>query len=137
MGQSSGNDTLTYVTVTLLSMSAFAFLPRQFHVGVIENNRPSDVKTAQWLTPLYLFLINLFVVPLALGGKLLATAGTSADFYVLALPLQAGKSGLTLAVFLGGFSAAIGMIMIESMTMATMISNHLLLPLVQRVKQLH
>ncbi|MEY4548223.1 MAG: hypothetical protein RL685_4418 [Pseudomonadota bacterium] len=137
MGQSSGNDTLTFVTVMLLSMSAFAFLPRQFHVGVIENNRPRDVKTAQWLIPLYLFLINLFVVPLALGGKLLAAPGTAADFYVLALPLQAGKSGLTLAVFLGGFSAAIGMIMIESMTMATMISNHLLLPLVQRVRPLH
>jgi Na+/proline symporter len=137
MGQSSGNDTLTYVTVMLLSMAAFAFLPRQFHVGVVENNRPEDVKTAQWLVPVYLVLINLFVVPLALGGKLLATPGTSADFYVLALPLQAGKSGLTLAVFLGGFSAAIGMIMIESMTMATMISNHLLLPLVQHVRRLH
>jgi Na+/proline symporter/signal transduction histidine kinase len=137
MGQSSANDTLTYVTVMLLSMAAFAFLPRQFHVGVVENNRPEDVKTAQWLTPLYLVLINLFVVPIAIGGKLLATAGTSADFYVLALPLQAGKTGLSLAVFLGGFSAAIGMIMIESMTMATMISNHLLLPAVQAIRKLH
>jgi len=136
-GKSSGNDTLTYVTVMLLSMAAFAFLPRQFHVGVVENNRPEDVKTAQWLTPLYLVLINLFVVPLALGGKMLAAPGTSADYYVLALPLQAGKSGLSLAVFLGGFSAAIGMIMIESMTMATMISNHLLLPAVQFVRKLH
>jgi Na+/proline symporter/signal transduction histidine kinase len=136
MGQSSGNDTLTYVTVMLLSMAAFAFLPRQFHVGIVENNRPEDVRTAQWLTPLYLVLINLFVVPIALGGKLLATSGTSADFYVLALPLQAGQVGLSLAVFLGGFSAAIGMVMIESMTMATMISNHLLLPAVQRIEGL-
>jgi Na+/proline symporter/chemotaxis protein histidine kinase CheA len=133
MGQSSPNDTLTYVTVMLLSMAAFAFLPRQFHVGIVENNRPDDVRTAQWATPLYLVLINLFVVPIALGGQLMAKSGTSADFYVLALPLQAGHAGLSLAVFLGGFSAAIGMVMIESMTMATMISNHLLLPLVQRL----
>ncbi len=136
MGQSSPADTLTYVTVLLLSMAAFAFLPRQFHVGVVENHRPADVRTAQWATPLYLLLINLFVVPIALGGQLLAESGTSADFYVLALPLQAGQSGLSLAVFLGGFSAAIGMVMIESMTMATMISNHLLLPIVQRVESL-
>lgn len=136
MGQSSPNDTLTYVTVMMLSMAAFAFLPRQFHVGVVENNRPDDVRTAQWATPLYLMLINLFVLPIALGGQLLAKSGTSADFYVLALPLQAGHAGLSLAVFLGGFSAAIGMVMIESMTMATMISNHLLLPLVQRVEGL-
>lgn len=136
MGQSSANDTLTYVTVMLLSMAAFAFLPRQFHVGIVENNRPDDVRTAQWLTPLYLVLINLFVLPIALGGQVLAKSGTSADFYVLALPLQAGKAGLSLAVFLGGFSAAIGMVMIESMTMATMISNHLLLPAVQRLEGL-
>jgi Na+/proline symporter/chemotaxis protein histidine kinase CheA len=136
MGQSSANDTLTYVTVMLLSMAAFAFLPRQFHVGIVENNRPEDVRTAQWLTPLYLVLINLFVLPIALGGQVLAKSGTSADFYVLALPLQAGKAGLSLAVFLGGFSAAIGMVMIESMTMATMISNHLLLPAVQRFEGL-
>jgi Na+/proline symporter/HPt (histidine-containing phosphotransfer) domain-containing protein len=136
MGQSSPNDTLTYVTVMLLSMAAFAFLPRQFHVGIVENNRPADVRTAQWATPLYLVLINLFVLPIAFGGQLIAKSGTSADFYVLALPLQAGHAGLSLAVFLGGFSAAIGMVMIESMTMATMISNHLLLPVVQRVEGL-
>ncbi|HTV23462.1 MAG TPA: hypothetical protein VMG12_32455 [Polyangiaceae bacterium] len=136
-GQSSASDTLTYVVVMLLSAAAFAFLPRQFHVGVVENNRPDDTRTAQWLTPLYLLLINLFVLPIALGGKVLATSDTVADFYVLALPLAAGKSGLSLAVFLGGFSAAIGMVMIESMAMATMISNHLLLPAAERFEGLH
>jgi Na+/proline symporter/HPt (histidine-containing phosphotransfer) domain-containing protein len=136
-GQSSASDTLTYVVVMLLSAAAFAFLPRQFHVGVVENNRPDDTRTAQWLTPLYLLLINLFVLPIALGGKVLAASGTPADFYVLALPLAAGKAGLSLAVFLGGFSAAIGMVMIESMAMATMISNHLLLPAAERFESLH
>lgn len=136
-GQSSASDTLTYVVVMLLSAAAFAFLPRQFHVGVVENNRPGDTRTAQWLTPLYLLLINLFVLPIALGGKVLATSTTPADFYVLALPLAAGKAGLSLAVFLGGFSAAIGMVMIESMAMATMISNHLLLPAAERFESLH
>lgn len=136
MGKSSPQDTLGYVTVTLLSMAAFAFLPRQFHVGVVESTTSKHVKTARWLTPLYLLAINVFVVPLALGGKMMAAKGTAADYYVLALPLQAGQHGLSLAVFVGGFSAAIGMIMIESMTMATMISNHLALPLIQAIKPL-
>jgi Na+/proline symporter len=136
-GQSSASDTLTYVVVMLVSAAAFAFLPRQFHVGVVENNRPDDTRTAQWLTPLYLLLINLFVLPIALGGKVLASSATPADFYVLALPLSAGKAGLSLAVFLGGFSAAIGMVMIESMAMATMISNHLLLPMAERFESMH
>jgi Na+/proline symporter len=136
-GQSSASDTLTYVVVMLLSAAAFAFLPRQFHVGVVENKRPDDIRTAQWLTPLYLLLINLFVLPMALGGKVLAGSDSPADFYVLGLPLAAGKAGLSLAVFLGGFSAAIGMVMIESMAMATMISNHLLLPVAERFESLH
>jgi Na+/proline symporter/two-component sensor histidine kinase len=136
-GQSSASDTLTYVVVMLLSAAAFAFLPRQFHVGIVENHRPDDIRTAQWLTPLYLLLINLFVLPIALGGQVLAASDASADFYVLALPLAAGKAGLSLAVFLGGFSAAIGMVMIESMAMATMIANHLLLPAAERLPSLH
>lgn len=137
MGRSSPTDVASFVTVTVLSAAAFAFLPRQFHVGIVENGSPKQVRTAQWLMPLYLVAINAFVVPLAFGGKMLARPGTSPDFYVLALPLQAGKSGLSLAVFMGGFSAAIGMIMIESMTMATMISNHVVMPLAQAFRPLH
>lgn len=119
MGASDPTQVLNWITVTILSMAAFV-LPRQFHVGVIENSDPSHVRTAQWLTPLYLLVINLFVIPIALGGKVLASASVSGDQYVLALPVLAGEQALSLAVFVGGFSAAIGMIMIEGMTMATM-----------------
>lgn len=133
MGQSSPSEVLVWCTVGLLSMSAFAFLPRQFHVGVIENSDDRHVQTARWMTPLYLILINVFVVPIALAGKHMGLDGVTGDQFVLALPIHAGASALSMAVFIGGFSAAIGMIMIESMTMATMISNHLLMPLIQRV----
>jgi len=122
------NQVLTWITVTLLSMSAFCFLPRQFHVGVVENDNPDHVRKSAWLTPLYLLVINIFVVPIAVGGSLLAAPGTTGDQYVLAIPIQSGQSLLSLGVFVGGFSAAIGMIMIETMTMATMISNHLVMP---------
>lgn len=136
MGRGSANQTLTWLTVTVLSMSAFAFLPRQFHVGVVENDDERNVKTAMWLTPLFLLAINVFVVPIALGGAKIGIPGMSGDEYVLALPVAGHQHGLALAVFLGGFSAAIGMIMIEGMTTATMISNHLLMPLFQKVPAL-
>lgn len=129
MGRGDTNQTLVWLTVGVLSMSAFAFLPRQFHVGVVENSDDKSIKTAMWLTPLYLLAINVLVVPIAMGGALVAAPGTPGDQYVLALPVQGGQSALSLAVFVGGFSAAIGMIMIEGMTTATMISNHLLMPL--------
>jgi Na+/proline symporter/HPt (histidine-containing phosphotransfer) domain-containing protein len=136
MGKSSSNNLLTWITVTVLSMAAFAFLPRQFHQGVIEASDSRQVRTAQWLAPLYLVAINVLVVPIALSGKVIAQPGTSPDLYLLALPLQAGKPALSIAVFVGGFSAAIGMIMIETMTIATMVSNHLLVPVLQWSRRL-
>lgn len=136
LGISSGNDVLTFATTTILSAAAFCLLPRQFHQGIIENSKPSHVKTAVWLTPLYLLAINVFVIPIAIGGKLLATKGTSPDVYVLALPLQSGHAALSVAVFLGGFSAALGMVIVETMTLATMVSNHIVLPLTIRVQAL-
>jgi Na+/proline symporter/signal transduction histidine kinase len=136
MGKISSTDLLTWCTYLLLSVSAFSFLPRQFHVGVVENSDENHVKTAMWLSPLYLFLMNIFVLPIALAGILTLPKEVSGDQYVLALPMAAGQRALSLLVFLGGFSAAIGMIMVEATAMATMISNHLLLPIIESSRKL-
>jgi PAS domain S-box-containing protein len=127
---------MTWTTYLILSMSAILFLPRQFHIAVIENFEESHIKTAMWLFPLYMFLINIFVFPIAMAGLLLGLPSAAADTFVLELPLQAGQKWLSLFVFLGGFSAAMGMVMISSMTMSTMITNHLLLPIIDRLKDL-
>ncbi|MFK5986909.1 MAG: ATP-binding protein [Pseudomonadota bacterium] len=130
-------DFSQWTMLLLLSASAFFFLPRQFHVAIIENSNPEHFKTAQWGIPLYFFLINLFVVPIALAGLLLNYPPQSADTFVLLLPLQHGSPELTLFVFLGGLSAAIGMVMISSMTLSTMIVNHLVLPIIEQIKILN
>ena len=100
---------------------------------VIENCREQHIREAMWRFPAYLFLINLFVIPIALAG-LLHTNGdtTNADFFVLQLPLENGHPWLALIVFIGGFSAAAGMVMVESVALATMILNHLLVPVILR-----
>ncbi len=120
----------TWMTYLILAMSAIMFLPRQFHISVVENSNENHIRTAMWLFPLYLFIINIFVLPIAMGGLLKGLPLENADTFVLDLPLQYGRPWLALLVFIGGFSAAISMIMISSMTMATMITNHLLLPVV-------
>jgi Na+/proline symporter/signal transduction histidine kinase len=121
---------ITWTTYLILAMSAIMFLPRQFHVLVIENFDEKHIKTAMWLFPVYMLLINIFVLPIAMGGLLKGYPAQQADNFVLALPLQAGQTWLSVLVFLGGTSAATGMIMISSITVATMITNHLLLPVV-------
>lgn len=125
---SGSNDYVTWTTLILLGMSAIMFLPRQFHVAVVENSSPRNILTAMWLFPLYMVVINVFVVPIALFGIKTGIPVQQADTYVLSIPISHGNMWMALLVFLGGFAAATGMIMIAAMTMSTMIVNHLCLP---------
>lgn len=125
-----------WLVMLLLPMFAMVLLPRQFQIAVVENTDESHLRKASWQFPLYLFLINIFVLPIALAGLLVFQGGTDPDSFVLALPLHFRQSWLGLFVFIGGFSAATGMIIVETMALAIMMSNHLLIPLLLSVKQL-
>src|SRR6186713_616007 len=126
----------TLIAMTLLSFVAFIMLPRQFHVAVVENNNEDEIKRAVWLYPLYLVLINLFVVPIALAGLLTFPAGkVDSDMFVLALPLQSGSSLLTIVAFVGGLSAATAMVIVESVALSIMVSNDLVIPFVLKRRE--
>jgi Na+/proline symporter/signal transduction histidine kinase len=120
----------------LLSCFAILLLPRQFHVTVVENHGEAEVARARWLFPTYLVAINLFVVPIAVAGLLKFSAGeVDGDMYVLALPLRAGSSLFTFAAFVGGLSAATAMVIVESVALAIMISNDIVVPLVLKRRE--
>ena len=123
---------LTWVVTTLLSGMAFLCLPRQFHVAVVEHGHPASLRTARWLFPVYLVLINLFVVPIAAGGLLMLGSQTSPDLYVLQLPLANGESWLSAFVFIGGLSAATSMVIVACMALSGMIGNELVMPYLLR-----
>lgn len=126
-------DYLNWVTYLLLSMGAIVLLPRMFHVMVVENDDERHLATAVWLLPLYLLLISLFVMPIAAAGLLLGYPVTSADWFVLYLPRDLGGPALTMLAYLGGVSAAIGMVMVACTSMALMFSNHIVLPVLGRL----
>ncbi|TBH21457.1 sensor histidine kinase [Thermus thermamylovorans] len=126
---------LSWGALVVLSGLAFLFLPRQFHVSVVENVKEEHLPKAAWGFPLYLFLINLPILPLALYGRLLLP-GENPDLYVLALPLTLGGEGIALLAFLGGVSAATAMVIVESLALSIMVSNHLLSPLLLRFRAL-
>lgn len=126
-------DFSSWFFMIVSSMMAVLFLPRQFQVSVIENTNESHLRKAIWLFPLYLLLINIFVLPIAMGGQLLLGAqGLDADTYVLALPMQSQAPWLSLFIFIGGFSAASGMIIVETIALSTMISNNMVIPALLR-----
>ncbi|AMJ59108.1 hybrid sensor histidine kinase/response regulator [Bosea sp. PAMC 26642] len=123
----------TFLTLTLLSACASLLLARQFHMTIVENRDPRDVRRAAWMFPLYLVLINLFVLPLAMAGELLMPGpGIDRDMTVLLLPLQHKAGMIALLVFVGGLSAATAMVIVASVALAIMISNHLFMPLLLR-----
>jgi Na+/proline symporter/signal transduction histidine kinase len=126
-------DPAVWVVTTLLSAFAIVLLPRQFHVAVVENHDDRGIRTAAWLFPAYLVLINLFVVPLAIVGlKVFPDGSINRDLTVLALPLKAGAHGVALLTMVGGLSAATGMVVVESVALAITISNDLVMPLLLR-----
>ncbi|MCL7929024.1 sensor histidine kinase [Halomonas llamarensis] len=126
-----------WVGMLVLAFLAFITLPRQFQVLVVENVDERHLKRASWLFPLYMLLINLFVIPITLAGLLLGEAAGNPDSFVLTLPLLAGTEALPLFVFIGGLSAATGMVIVETIALSTMVSNQLVMPLLLRLKYLH
>lgn len=118
-----------FFTQTLLAMAAIICLPRQFHTTVVENRRSSDLNKARWIFPAYLLLFTAFVVPIAMAGLLyLPEQGAQADRYILSLPIHFDQPWLVLLSFLGGVSAATGMVIVSSVALSIMVCNELVIP---------
>jgi PAS domain S-box-containing protein len=133
LGQSPTASYARWAAMLVISMMAVMFLPRQFHVLVVQNPRVRDVNAVSWSFPLYLLLINLFVLPIAFAGLLVfPEAGAQADSFILRLPLQFDNHLISVVVFLGGFSAATAMIVVDSLALSKMITNDVILPVLLR-----
>jgi len=122
-----------FIAQTLLAGVAIFCLPRQFQVVVVENTSLRDLDTARWVFPVYLGIICLLVMPIADVGLLkLAGTGTPADTFMVSLPLAEGQATLALGAYLGGFSAATSMVIVESIAISTMVCNELVMPVLLR-----
>ena len=125
-----------WFALLLLAMLSVIFLPRQFQVMVVENVDERYLKRAVWVFPLYLLLINIFVLPIALGGLLHFGVGkANPELFVLSLPLEHGYTYLALLVFVGGLSASTGMVIVEAIAVSTMVCNDLVMPVLLRTKR--
>jgi hypothetical protein len=101
-----------------------------------KNTNEKHIKTALWAFPLYLFIINIFVIPIALGS-IIKEINTSSSAFVLSFPVITNHPLLALFVFIGGISAGISMIMICSTSIALMTTNYIVLPITNKIKFLH
>jgi len=129
----SSSSSSTWLIVTVLSAICIVVLPRQFHVTVVENRSENELFRARWLLPLYLFLINLFVVPIAIAGLILIRPElANPDVFVLTVPIELNAKFITVLAYIGGLSAATAMIVVESIALAIMVCNGVVVPLLLR-----
>jgi Na+/proline symporter/nitrogen-specific signal transduction histidine kinase len=127
----------SWAWLTLLSMLAIVFLPRQFQVAVVENVNENHLGKAIWLFPLYMLAMNVFVLPVAFGGVLHFSATTvDPDTFVLTLPMAEKQEAIALLVFIGGLSAATGMVIVETIALSTMVCNDLVMPVLLRMRSM-
>lgn len=123
-----------WVSMLILAGAAIICLPRQFQIAVVEISDERNLRTASWLFPLYLFLITIFVIPIAVVGLDVLPSGADPDFFVLTLPMAADAEGLALLAFIGGFSSATSMMIVASIALSIMISNHLVMPVLLKLQ---
>ncbi|MBI1620301.1 ATP-binding protein [Aquamicrobium zhengzhouense] len=121
-----------WIATMILAASAIICLPRQFQVTVVENSDESHLRTASWAFPAYMLAMSLFILPIALYGLTTMPEGSNPDMFTLTLPLAAGQDGLALFAFIGGFSSATSMIILESIALSIMVSNHIVVPVMLR-----
>ncbi len=126
-----------WLSLMVLAMLSIICLPRQFHIAVVENVDEAHLRKAVWLFPLYLLLINVFVLPIAVAGRIeFSDAGVDPDTYVLTLPMLAQQEALALFAFIGGLSAATAMVIVETVALSTMVCNDLVMSALLRVRWL-
>ncbi|MBC55041.1 MAG: sodium:proline symporter [Gammaproteobacteria bacterium] len=129
------NGAYIFVTHMLLGALAMFVLPRQFQVNFIENTSPGELKKARWAFPLYLFAINFFILPIALGGVILAPEARTSDTFLLALPILADRPDISLIAFIGGLSTATSMVIMATLALGIMMSNDVITPLWLRARR--
>ena len=133
---SQPSEISSWLTSMVLGAIGIIALPRQFHVGIVECSDEKVLDRARWMFPLYLFVINLMVIPIAMVGVILLPIDSQADLMLLEIPVLHGNTGVAAMVFIGGFAASTGMIMVSAMTLSTMATNHIVLPVIEYIPRI-
>ncbi|NKI18001.1 PAS domain-containing protein [Spongiibacter sp. KMU-166] len=125
MAEANANDSGRMML--LLFFAAAICMPHVFHMLFAENSSSRNLVSASWGLPLYLFLISLPVLPLLWSNAAIG-ADMNGDYAALNVLNHLDSPALTLLVFIGGISAASGVIIVSTLALASMWLNHLVLP---------
>ncbi|MCM2331503.1 MAG: PAS domain S-box protein, partial [Pseudomonas sagittaria] len=117
-------------TLLLVFFASAIVMPHMFHMAFTENLNPRGLVTASWALPLFLLLMSLAVPPILWSGLRLGVA-TEPQYFTLGIGLAVENPWLVLAAYVGGLSAASGLVIVVTLALSGMVLNHLVLPLYQ------
>jgi signal transduction histidine kinase len=122
-----------WIALMLTTLLAMVCLPWQFYITAVENADETHLAKAVWLFPAYLLTINLFVLPIALAGRMLFVGtAADADMFVVSLPTHLNQDTLALLAYVGGLSASSAMVIVGTIALSIMVCNNLVMPLLLR-----
>lgn len=117
-------------TLLLVFFASAIVMPHMYHMTFTENLNPRALLSASWGLPLFLLPMSLAVPPILWAGLHLG-ASTNPEYFTLGLGMAVDSPALALAAFIGGISAASGLIIVMTLALSGMVLNHLVLPLYQ------
>ncbi|MFV3305975.1 sensor histidine kinase [Pseudomonas sp. NY15181] len=117
-------------TLLLVFFASAIVMPHMFHMTFTENLNPRALLSASWGLPLFLLPMSLAVPPILWAGLHLG-ASTNPEYFTLGLGISVDSPALALTAFIGGISAASGLIIVMTLALSGMVLNHLVLPLYQ------
>lgn len=117
-------------TLLLVFFASAIVMPHMYHMTFTENLNPRAMVSASWGLPLFLLLMSL-AVPLILWAGLKLGATTNPEYFTLGLGIAVNSDALALLAYVGGLSAASGLIIVLTLALSGMALNHLVLPLYQ------
>ena len=120
----------SFHVMALLFFSAAVAMPHMFYVTFNGNAGRGALSFASWGLPLYFLLMSLPVLPILWAG-IHSGSTIPVEYFPVAIGAAFDRPGISLLAYLGGLSAASGLIIVITLALSNMCLNHLILPLQQ------
>jgi len=114
----------------LIFFASALVMPHMFHMIFTENLNSQALYKASWGLPLYLLLISI-PVPIFMWAGIKMSVPTIPDYFVLGLGSHLALPWFNGLAFLGGLTAASGLLIVSCLALASMTLNHIILPVYQ------
>lgn len=120
----------SFHVMALLFFTAAVAMPHMFYVTFNGNNGQRALSFASWGLPLYFLLLSLPVLPILWAG-LQSGSGVQVEYFPVVIGAAYEAPMISLLAYLGGLSAASGLIIVITLALSNMCLNHLILPIYQ------